>query len=210
MEIQGIIGKKIGMMEYFSPEGNLIPVTVIQAGPCYVIQKKEESKDGYNAVQLGFETQKIQRVNKPLLGHFKKAGAGTFKYLKEFKVKSFDGIEVGKEIKVSELFKIGDFVHVTGKSKGKGFAGVVKRHGFAGGRASHGATVHRNPGAIGMSAYPGKVLKNKKMPGHMGNKQITVKNLQIVDLREDDNLIMVKGAVPGHTNSIIYIKKQFF
>ncbi len=205
MEIQGIIGKKLGMMEYFSPEGNIIPVTVIKAGPCYVIQKKE-----YNAVQLGFEQKKIQRVNKPLLGHFKKAGAGTFKYLKEFKVKSLDGIDLGAEVTVKDIFKIGDFVHITGKSKGKGFAGVIKRHGFSGGRASHGATVHRNPGGIGMSAYPGKVLKNKKMPGHLGNVKVTVKNLQIIDLREDDNLILVKGAVPGHINSIIYLKKQFF
>jgi large subunit ribosomal protein L3 len=210
MEIQGIIGKKLGMMEYFSPEGNVIPVTVIQAGPCYVIQKKDSQTDGYDAVQLGFESQKLQRVNKPRLGHFKKAGAGTFKYLKEFKVKSFDGIDIGKEITIKDLFKIGDFLHITGKSKGKGFAGVVKRHGFAGGRGSHGATVHRNPGAIGASAYPGRVLKNKKMPGHMGNEKITIKNLQIVDLREDENLILVKGAVPGHINSILYLKKQFF
>ncbi len=210
MELQGIIGKKLGMMQYYNEEGNVIPVTVIQAGPCCVIQKKTEDTDGYSALQLGFEPQKMQRVNKPLTGHFKKAGKGVYKHLKEFKAKELDNVELGSEISVSDIFKIGEFVHVAGKSKGKGFAGVVKRFGFGGGRASHGSTVHRAPGAIGSSAYPGKIIKNKKMPGHMGNVNLTVKNLQIVDIRDDENLIMVKGAVPGHKNAIVYIKKQFF
>ncbi len=210
MELQGIIGKKLGMIEFFSDEGNLIPVTVIEVGPCYVIQKKDEQSDGYNAVQLGFEEQKMQRVNKPLTGHFKKAGKGVFKHLKEFKVKSFEGIEIGKEVNVGDLFKTGEFVHITGKSKGRGFSGVVKKYKFGGGRASHGSTVHRNTGAIGMSAYPGKVLKNKKMPGQFGNSKVSVKNLQIIDVRPDENIILIKGAVPGHKNGIVYLKKQFF
>jgi large subunit ribosomal protein L3 len=210
MELQGIIGKKLGMMEFFNEEGNVIPVTVIEAGPCYVIQKKSKETDGYDAVQIAFQEQKMQRVNKPLTGHFKKAGKGVFKHLKEFKVKNVEEIEQGQEINVGDLFKAGDFVHISGTSKGKGFSGVVKRYRFGGGRASHGSTVHRNPGAIGMSAYPGKVLKNKKMPGQFGNSKITVKNLQIIDVRPEENIILIKGAVPGHKNAIVYLKKQFF
>ena len=210
MELQGIIGKKLGMMQYFNEEGNVIPVTVIQAGPCYVIQKKTEEQDGYEAVQIAFEPQKMQRANKPLTGHFKKAGKGVFNHLKEFKVKNLDEVEIGQTVTVNDLFQVGDFVHVSGKSKGKGFAGVVKKYGFGGGRASHGSTVHRSPGAIGSSAYPGRVIKNKKLPGHMGDYNLSIKNLQIVDIREDENLIMIKGAVPGHKNSVVYIKKQFF
>jgi large subunit ribosomal protein L3 len=210
MELQGIIGKKLGMMQYYNEEGNVIPVTVIEAGPCYIIQKKDENNDGYTAVQLGFGNQKMQRVNKPLTGHFKKAGKGVFKHLKEFKVDNMDEVEIGAEVSVTDVFKVGEFVHVSGKSKGKGFAGVVKRYGFRGGRASHGSTVHRTPGAIGNSAYPGRVIKNKKLPGHMGSENLTIKNLQIIDIREDENLLIVKGPVPGHKNSIVYVKKQFF
>ena len=210
MELQGIIGKKLGMIEFFSEEGNLIPVTVIEAGPCFIIQKKVEDVDGYDAVQVAFSEQKMQRVNKPLTGHFKKAGKGVFKHLKEFKIKDIESVEIGQEVNVDDVFKSGEFVHITGKSKGRGFSGVVKRYNFRGGRASHGSTVHRNTGAIGMSAYPGKVLKNKKMPGQFGNAKVTIKNLQIVDVRPDENIILVKGAVPGHKNGIVYLKKQFF
>ena len=205
MEIEGIIGKKIGMTHIFNEEGNLIPVTVIEAGPCYVIQKKE------NSVQLGFIPQKMQRVTKPMQGHFKKAGKGCFKILKEFKVKSTDEFNLGDEIKVSDLFKPGEFLHVTGRSKGRGFTGVMKRWNFSGGRDSHGAKqVHRRGGSIGMSAFPGRVLKGKKMPGHYGNEKVTVKNLMVVDVKPEENLILVKGAVPGYKNGIVFLRKQFF
>ena len=210
MELQGIIGKKLGMTQYFNEEGNVVPVTVVEAGPCYVVQIKTIEKDGYNAVQLGFQEQKLQRVTKPLIGHFKKAGKGVFKFVKEFKVKDPSEFEVGQEIAIDKLFNVGDFIHVTGKSKGRGFSGVVKRYNFSGGRASHGSTVHRNPGAIGASAWPSRVVKNKKMPGHYGNEKVTIKNLQIIDVRPEDNLVLIKGAVPGHNNGIVYLKKQFF
>ena len=205
MEIEGIIGKKIGMTHIFNEEGNIIPVTVIEAGPCYVIQKKK------NSVQLGFIPQKLQKVTKSLQGHFKKAGKGCFKILKEFKVKSIDEINIGDEVKVSDLFKPGDFLHATGRSKGRGFAGVMKRWNFSGGRDSHGAKqVHRKGGSIGMSAFPGRVIKGKKMPGHYGNEKITVKNLMVVSIKEDKNIILIKGAVPGHNNGIVFLRKQYF
>jgi len=205
MEIEGIIGKKLGMTQIFTEDGTVVPVTVIQAGPCYVIQKKETT------VQLGFEPQKVQRVTKPMQGHFKKAGRGCFKYLKEFKVKSIDEFNLGDEIKVTDIFKVGEFLHVTGRSKGRGFTGVMKRWNFAGGRDSHGAKqVHRHGGSIGMSADPGRVLKGKKMPGHYGNEKVTVKNLQVMDIKPEENLILVKGAVPGHINGIVYLRKQYF
>jgi large subunit ribosomal protein L3 len=210
MEIQGIIGKKLGMTQYFSEDGSVIPVTVVQAGPCYVIQIKKEETDGYNAVQLGFEPQKMQRVTKPLLGHFKNAGKGTYKYLKEFYVNNPDEFELGQEISVDKIFSAKEFIHATGITKGRGFTGVVKRYNFAGGRASHGSKVHRTPGGIGASAWPSRVIKNKKMPGQYGNEKKTIKNLQIIDIRPEENLILIKGALPGHKNSIVFLKKQFF
>jgi len=203
--VLGLIGKKIGMTQIFSKDGETIPVTVIKAGPCTVIQKKSKDKDGYNALQLGFEEKKWSRVNKPLQGHFKKAGQRAFYHLKEFKVDNIDKYQLGQEITL-EIFKVGGKVKVTGKSKGRGFAGVIKRWGFSGGPASHGSMFHRAPGSIGSSAFPSRVFKGKKLPGHYGNKTVTVRNLEIVDIKPEDNLLLLKGAVPGARNSIVIIQ----
>ncbi len=209
MKIEGLIGKKLGMMQYFDETGMVHPVTVIEAGPCYVVQMKSAEKDGCDAVQLAYAPQKLQRINKPMAGHFKKAGVGAYKYIKQFKISDPANFNLGQEIS-AHMFKAGEFVHITGNSKGKGFQGVMKRHNFKGGKDAHGSTVHRSPGSIGSSAFPSRVIKNKKMPGRMGNAQITIKNLRILDIRPDQNLILIKGSIPGHKNSLVYIKKQFF
>lgn len=204
--VNGILGKKLGMTQIFTESGVRIPVTVIEAGPCTVVQKKVAETDGYSAVQLGFGEQKAQRINKPLAGHFSKAGQGVFKYLREM-----DGDvaehEVGAQIKCSDLFSAGDIVDIVGTSKGKGFQGVMKRWNFSGGRSSHGSKFHRGAGAIGCSASPAKVFKGKKMAGQMGNEQVTVQNLEIVDVRADQNVVLVKGAIPGPKNGLVAIRK---
>lgn len=204
---RGLIGKKIGMLGYFTSEGEYIPVTVVQAGPCVVTQVKTVSIDGYNALQLSFGEQKMQRLNKPALGHFKKADKGFFKHICEVSVAEPDQYNLGEIIPL-DIFKIGEKVNVTGKTKGRGFSGVIKRHGFHGGKKTHGSRSHRIPGSIGCSAWPGKVIKGKKMPGRYGNVQKTVKNLEIIDVRPEENLLFIKGALPGHNSSIISIKKQ--
>ncbi len=204
---RGLIGKKIGMLGYFTSEGEYIPVTVVQAGPCVVTQVKTVSIDGYNALQLSFGEQKMQRLNKPTLGHFKKADKGFFKHICEVSVAEPDQYNLGEIIPL-DIFKIGEKVNVTGKTKGRGFSGVIKRHGFHGGKKTHGSRSHRIPGSIGCSAWPGKVIKGKKMPGRYGNVQKTVKNLEIIDVRPEENLLFIKGALPGHNSSIISIKKQ--
>ncbi len=204
--VDGLLAKKLGMTTYFSPEGEAVPVTVLEAGPCYVIQKKKEDKEGYNAVQLGFIPKKDSKVKKPLQGHFKAAGKGCFYHLKEFRIEKVDEINLGDTIGV-DIFSVGEKVNVTGRSKGRGFAGVMKRHGFAGGRSSHGSRFHRAPGSIGCSADPSRVFKGKKLPGHMGASRVTVRGLEVVDVRPEHNLLIVKGAVPGHRNSIVIIKK---
>jgi large subunit ribosomal protein L3 len=203
--MKGIIGKKLGMTQIFLEDGTRVPVTVIQAGPCYVVQKKTADIDGYSAVQVGFESVAAANVNKPYLGHCTKSGHGVFRHLREFKNDQVESMNVGDEITVNE-FSVDDVIDVTGTSIGKGFQGVIKRWNFKGGRASHGSRFHRAPGSIGASATPSHVFKNKKMPGQMGNVKVTVQRLKIVRVDASDNLILIKGAVPGHKNSIITIK----
>ncbi len=205
--MKGIIGKKLGMTQIFLEDGTRVPVTVIQAGPCYVVQKKTAANDGYSAVQVGFESVAAANVNKPYLGHCTKSGHGVFRHLREFKNDQVESMNVGDEITASE-FAVDDVIDVTGTSIGKGFQGVIKRWNFKGGRASHGSRFHRAPGSIGASATPSHVFKNKKMPGQMGNVKVTVQRLKIVRVDASDNLILIKGAVPGHKNSIVTIKKS--
>jgi large subunit ribosomal protein L3 len=203
--MQGILGKKLGMTRLFLGEGKAIPVTVIEAGPCVVIQKKDEQDKG-PVYQLGFLPAKPKAVNKPLGGHFKKKGLSPLKHLKEFYASEEMAYNVGDEIRV-DIFEIGDKVKVQGTSKGKGFAGVVKRWNFSGGKDTHGCTSHRVPGSIGSSAYPSRVIKGKKLPGHMGDRKMSVLNLSIVDIRPEQNLLIVKGAVPGSRNNLLAIYK---
>lgn len=202
---KGLIGKKLGMTQIFWDDGSVIPVTAIEAGPCVVIQKKAEDVDGYDAIQLGFDRVKEKAVTKPLKGHFKKADKGSFRILREFRVESTDEYEVGSELR-ADIFEVGDYVDVVGTTRGRGFAGVVKRHGFKGGRATHGSMFHRAPGSIGASAWPSRVFKGKRLPGHMGNHRQTVQNLMVVGVRPEQNLILVKGAVPSGKNGIVLIK----
>ncbi len=206
----GLLGKKLGMTQVFDEDGSVVPVTVIQAGPCFVIQKKTEKTDGYNALQFGFdEIKKVKNVNKPLTGHFKKANIAPLKFIKEFRVtdEELESTEIGAQISV-DIFKPGEYVDVTGTSKGKGFAGVVKRHGFKGSPASRGTHEYfRHGGSIGQNMTPGRTMKGKKMPGHMGNERVTVQNLKVVEVRGDTNILMVKGAIPGPANGYVIIKK---
>lgn len=200
---KGIIGKKIGMSQHFSG-GELIPVTVIQAGPCAVVQKKTVEQDGYEAAQLAFEEEKKKgRITKASEGHFKKASVQPHRFLREFRTGEF---EPGKAVTV-DIFKKGERVSVSGVSKGKGFAGVMKRHNFAGGPGGHGSMFNRRPGSIGASAYPSRVLPGKKLPGHMGAVNVTIKNIEIVEVRPDQNLLFVRGAVPGGNNGLVVIYK---
>lgn len=200
----GILGKKLGMTQVFDTEGKMIPVTVIEAGPCTVIQKKTVQNDGYEAIQIGFQSKKAQKVNKADLGHFRTAGKGAFAILQEVEIPD-PSIEVGAEIKV-DIFKEGDFVDVSGQSKGRGFTGVMKRWNFRGGRATHGSMFHRAPGSIGASAYPSRVIKNMKMAGHYGNEKTTTLNLKVVAVQPEKNLLLVRGAVPGSKNGMVFIR----
>jgi large subunit ribosomal protein L3 len=204
----GMLGKKIGMTRVYSEQGQAIPVTVIEAGPCVVLQKKTESNEGYNAIQVGFGPKKETRMNKPQAGHCKAAGKGGFYHIKEFRITDPEAYELGQEIQLAELIKIGDEVHISGKSKGRGFQGVIKRYGFKGGNKTHGSMFHRRPGSIGCSAWPSRVIKGKKMPGRMGNELLTKKNLTVIDVRADENIMLVKGSVPGAKEGLlqIYIK----
>jgi large subunit ribosomal protein L3 len=201
----GILGRKLGMTRVYNEVGRSIPVTVIEAGPCTVLQKKTIDNEGYNAIQVGFLEKKASRVNKPDAGHFKRSGSSGFYHVSEFKVKDPEAYELGQQLTVKELLNIGDNVDVSSKSKGRGFQGVVKRYGFAGGRATHGSMFHRAPGSIGSSAWPSRVVKGKKLPGRMGNALVTQKNLKVVDIREDEHILLVKGAVPGAKNGLIKI-----
>ena len=202
---KGLIGRKLGMTQIFAADGASVPVTVIEAGPCTVIQKKTEEADGYNAIQLGFDRKRQKNVTKPLQGHFAKADRGFFRVLREFKTRAMVELEPGQELTAS-IFEVGDIVDVTGTSKGRGFAGGVKRHGFRGGKASHGSMFHRAPGSIGASAAPSRVFKGQRLPGHMGDARKTVQNLLIIGVRPEMNVILVKGAVPGSKNGIVVIK----
>lgn len=201
--VNGILGKKIGMTQIFTEDGTVVPVTAIEAGPCTVIQIKTKEKEGYNAVQLGFGEAK--RLNEPEKGHLKKLGA--FKHLREFKMNDVSEVELGQKVTV-EIFEPGERINVVGTSKGRGFAGVVKRHGFAGGPKTHGQKDrHRAPGSVGGGTYPGKTWKGQRMAGHMGNARVTVKKLEVVQANADRNLLLIKGAVPGHRNGLILIEK---
>lgn len=206
---RGLLGKKLGMTGVFTSEGRYIPVTVVQTGPCAVTQIKREATDGYNALQLGFDEKKESRTNKPLQGHFKKSGGNCFAVLREFPVDQPDEFSLGQTIK-ADMFTVGERVDVTGITKGRGFSGVMKRHGFAGGRKTHGSKSHRIPGSIGCSAWPSKVIRGKKMPGQYGVARKTVRNVEIVDIRPDENLVLLKGAVPGAASGVIEIKKCKF
>jgi large subunit ribosomal protein L3 len=200
----GILGKKLGMTQIFLQDGRAIPVTVIEAGPCCVVQVKTRENDGYESVKVGFsEIRKMRKVNKAMSGAFKKAGVKPYKIIKEFKM---GNLKVG-DFLTAELFRKGDKIKVSGVSKGKGFQGVMKRHNYAGGPGSHGSMFNRAPGSIGASSYPSRVWKNKGLPGHMGSEKVSVKNLTVVDIKPEQNLLMVKGSVPGSNGSYLEIQK---
>lgn len=201
----GLLGKKIGMTRVYDATGKATPVTVIEAGGNSLLQTKTAEKDGYQAVQVGFDTQKESRVPKPLLGHFKKAEAEPKKFVREFRLP--DGIQIEGELNLAVTqFEAGQFVDVVGRSKGKGFQGVVKKHGFAGQPAAHGSKMHRRNGAIGNRSTPGRVWKNMGMPGHLGDDRVTVQNLRIVQVRAEDNVILIGGAVPGANGSYVVVR----
>ena len=206
---KGLVGKKLGMTSLFAPNGRYIPVTVLQVGPCVVTQVKNEKTDGYKALQLGFGAKKDSKTTKPLKGHFKKSGDACFAKLKEVRVDNPEDYTVGQAIG-PEIFTIGEKVNVTGISKGRGFSGVIKRHGFGGGRETHGGHCHRRPGSIGCSAWPAKVTKGKRMPGQYGGDTTTVRNLEIVDIRPEENLILLNGPLPGCRSGIVTINKVLF
>ena len=204
----GLIGKKIGMTQIFDKKGNVIPVTVIQAGPCRVIHRKNKDKHGYDAVQLGFEEVDEKKVSKPMMGHFKKHNSPPYRYLKEFRLKMYKDINEGEIFDVS-MFEEHELLKITGTSKGKGFQGVMKRHNFHGFKATHGVhESYRGPGSIGQCATPARVFKGKKLPGHQGVDKVSVLNLQVVKVDVEKNLVMVKGAIPGHRNSIVRLRKE--
>lgn len=205
----GILGKKIGMTSVFNADGDLVTVTVIQAGPCKVVTLRNKEKDGYSAVAIGFEEKKEKHVSKPVLGQFKKNSLTPFKTVKEFKGFDVDSLKIGDEIKV-DFFKEGDVIKVRGKSKGKGFQGVMRRHNFGGvGGTTHGQSDRlRAPGSIGASSYPSRVFKGQRMAGRMGFENVTVRNLKVIKIIQEDNLILVKGAVPGAINSIVELIKN--
>lgn len=204
---KGLIGKKLGMTQIFAEDGRKIPVTVVEAGPCVVVQKKTVANDGYNAIQVGFGQKDAAKAARPLVGHCKAAGQGVFQHLRELRIDDIDNYNVGDQL-TADIFASGDIIDVTGTSIGKGFQGVIKRWGFKGGRSSHGSRFHRAPGSIGCSATPSRVFKNKKMPGQLGNKTITVQKLQVVRVDSADNLLLIKGAIPGADNGLVLIKNS--
>ena len=203
--MEGILGKKVGITRIFGQKGASLPVTIIEAGPCTIVQKKSKDSGGYEVIQLGFGSRK--RASKPLTGHFTRARVEPKRFLREFRVEKADAYEVGSQIKV-DIFKPGDYLDIVGISKGRGFAGVMKRWGFSGGPASHGAHGwHRRPGSIGQATYPGRVFKGKKMPGRMGTRRVTIQNLEVVKVEPQENLLLVKGSVPGARGGLLLIKK---
>ncbi len=208
MSVQGIIGKKVGMTQVYGDDGRAYPVTVIAAGPCVVVQRKSKEKDGYSAVQLGLvEPRKAKKVSKAMKGHFDKAGLPPCRVLREFRVEDAAEVKVGDKVSV-EQFAAGDTICVCGVSRGMGFQGVVKRHHFRGGAATHGSMFHRAPGSIGASAWPSRVLKGMRAGGHMGSERVTVRNLQVVRVDASNNLLVVRGSVPGAGGSIVVIRKS--
>jgi large subunit ribosomal protein L3 len=206
--VNGLIAKKIGMTQLLQDDGTMVPVTVVQAGPCVVVQKKTALKDGYDAIQLGFvEFIKPKNVNKPMGGHFKKANAAPVRILREMRTEGEAAMNPGDKVMV-DMFKANEKVHVVGTSKGRGFAGFVKRHHFGGGRASHGSMFHRAPGSIGASAYPSRVLKGMRMAGHLGAARITVQNIQVARVDQENNLLYLRGAVPGPNGGYLVVEKS--
>jgi large subunit ribosomal protein L3 len=204
--MKGLLGKKVGMTQVFNEEGNVIPVTLIEAGPCYVVQKKTKENDGYNAVQLGFEEVSERKLSKPELGHLQKAGVPPLRHLAEFRGRN-DDLEVGQKVEAA-IFQVGELVDVVGTSKGKGFAGVVKRHHFGGGIKTHGQSDrHRAPGSIGAGTTPGRVFKGMRMAGRMGGEGVTVSNLEVVIVDSGRNLIAIKGSIPGAKNGLVLVKE---
>ena len=204
---KGLIGRKVGMTQIFDEEGKVIPVTAIEVGPCTVTQIKTVEQDGYTAVQLGFGDVKERKLNKPELGHLSKNKLAPKKYLREFRLDSVEGMKVGDELK-ADVFAVGDKVDVQGTSKGKGFQGVIKRHGQSRGPMGHGSMYHRRPGSMGPTSTPGRVFKGKKLPGHMGVETVTIQNLEVVKVDLDKNVILVKGSVPGAKGAVLKIKSS--
>jgi len=203
---KALLGRKLGMTQIFSEHGKVIPVTVIEAGPCTVVQVKTKDADGYDAVQLGFGDVKAKKVTKPAAGHFKKANVEPKKHLREFRLEEIS-YNVGDELK-ADLFTAGEFVDITGTTKGKGFQGVIKRHGQSRGPMGHGSMYHRRPGSMGPTSTPGRVFKGKKLPGHMGMQTVTIQKLEVVNVDLDKNVILVKGSVPGNKGAILKIRNS--
>ncbi|MBI4115940.1 MAG: 50S ribosomal protein L3 [Candidatus Omnitrophica bacterium] len=201
----GLLGRKVGMTQVFDEEGHAVPITVLQVGPCVVTRLRTKEKDGYVAVQLGFGEQKEKSLTKPVLGYFKKIGLPVKKFLREIRTNSLEGLEVGKELKADQ-FEVGEFVDVEGISIGKGFQGVVKRHHFKGGPKSHGSMFGRVAGSIGASSFPSRVVKGMRMPGQMGNQQVTIQNLKVIKVDPENNLLVVKGSVPGAETGCLVIR----
>ena len=204
--MKGLIGKKLGMTSIYDDKGAAVPVTVLEVGPCVVVQRKDEARDGYSAVQLGYAEQKEQRLSKPKLGHYKKAGLEAHRVLREFRVTADTEVAVGDVVDVRAFEEV-NFVDVVATGKGRGFQGVVKRYDFGGGRASHGGGWLRRTGSIGMCEFPGRVFKGKKMPGHMGSKRVTTQNLRVMQVRAEENLILIKGSIPGANGGIVTVKE---
>lgn len=208
--MSGLLGKKLGMTSIFNEDGNQVPVTIIQAGPCKILRVKTNQRDGYTGVQLGFGSKKDKNVSKPVLGYYKKNNLETPLVAREFRVDDSSTLKVGDEVSLSSMFKVGEVIKVRGTSKGKGFQGVIRRHNFSGvGSATHGQSDReRAPGSIGASSYPSRVFKGQKMAGRMGSDNVTIRNLKIMKIVEDKNIVLVQGAVPGSINSIVELLKK--
>ena len=204
--MEGILGRKVGMTQIYVEDGTAIPVTVIKAGPCLVVQRKTKDTDGYEAVQVGLVEDKPAKVNQPLGGHFKKAGVAPVREVQEFRLADGEDVNPGDEVRAS-IFEEKQWVDIVGTSKGKGFQGVMKRHNFAGGRASHGSMFHRAPGSIGASSFPSRVIKGMRAPGRMGGDRVTVRNLKIVQIDTDNNILVIRGAIPGAPGGYVVVRK---
>ena len=202
-----LLGRKLGMTTLFSPGGNQVPATVLEVGPCVVTQIKTRETDGYDALQVGFLAKELSRVNKPMQGHIQKSGEQGYRFLREIPVDDPADHKLGESLTIDGFFQVGERVDVTGISKGRGFSGVIKRWGFHGGKDTHGSMFHRAPGSVGASATPSKVLKGRKLPGRYGNERVTVRNLEVVDVRPELNVLIVKGAVPGSKTGLIKVRK---
>lgn len=205
--VKTLLGKKVGMTRIFGEKGRMIPVTLVEAGPCPIVQRKSSETDGYEAVQLGFGQKKPKRVSKPMQGHYAKAGVAPVEVLREIRVEPDSELNVGDAMTV-DVFEVGDRVDVVGDSKGRGFAGVIKRHGFKGGPESHGSNHHREPGSVGQAADPSRVFKNRKLPGRMGNKRVTMQSLEVVHVDPEKNVLAVRGAIPGAKGGIVEVRKS--